>query len=81
MSEPVRCPCGALLHYSDPQKESYVTKMVQERGENVPVTVTGVGTWLVPRHYIALHGFKAEELPELARRYGFERITPGLGDE
>jgi len=31
------------------------------------------GCWLVPRLYIACHGLKAAELPELAGRYGFER--------
>ena len=31
--------------------------------------------WFVPRVYIACHGLKAGELPELAGRYRFEKVA------
>ena len=37
----------------------------------VPVVVDD-RAWLVPRHYIALHGLKAWELPGL----GFQEVQP-----
>jgi hypothetical protein len=44
--------------------------MVSELGTHTKVTVDGRRTWLVPRHYIALHGLKAEQLPGM----GFEEV-------
>lgn len=67
MSE--QCHCGQPLHYTDPKVEYLIRAMVKELGPTVPVTVEE-HTWLVPRHWIALHGLKAEELPTL----GFEEI-------
>lgn len=37
---------------------------------------TPVGTWRVPRHFIALHGLKAEELPALAKTFEWEKEEP-----
>jgi hypothetical protein len=59
-----RCHCGVPLHYSDPRVEMYVRRLVAELGPDVPITVAG-RTWLVPRHYIALHGVKGGELSAL----------------
>lgn len=36
----------------------------------VLVAVNGRG-WMVPRIYLAAHGLKGEDLPELAKRYGW----------
>jgi hypothetical protein len=58
------CHCGRPLHYTDPDLQQKVQTFVDELGEYIPVT-TGGRTWLVQRHYIALHGFKASELPDL----------------
>jgi hypothetical protein len=64
-SNPVElCHCGKPLHYTDPWVEQLVRKFVSELGEYVPTTVGG-RTWLVPRHYIALHGVKASEVAGL----------------
>jgi hypothetical protein len=53
--------------------------MVEELGPNVKVEVTGLGSWIVPRHFIALHGLKAQELPQLAKQFGFaEAKGPGF---
>lgn len=68
------CACGQPLHYSDPKKFEMVQKIVDQFGETIPVQAPG-GTWAVPRHYIALHGLKAEELPELAKKYEFKKIS------
>lgn len=58
------CACGQPLHYSDPNAEAAVQRLVDTLGESVRIE-TPEGTWLVPRHYIALHGLRAEELPRL----------------
>jgi hypothetical protein len=63
------CPCGEPLHYSDPVVKAQVTRLVEKLGEHVPITTVD-GTWLVSRHYIALHGVKADELPGL----GFAQV-------
>jgi hypothetical protein len=63
------CHCGKPLHYTDPKVEYLIRAMVKELGATVPVVVED-RTWLVPRHWIALHGLKAEEIATL----GFEEI-------
>lgn len=66
-----RCHCGRLLHYSDPKIRAQVEALIELSGsEYLPVTVNG-RTWLVQKHYIALHGIKAWGLPHL----GFQEIT------
>jgi hypothetical protein len=63
------CPCGRPLHYNDPSIRRVVEALVSAHGEQVPVT-TPAGTWLASRHYIALHGIQAAELPGL----GFQEV-------
>jgi hypothetical protein len=70
MAEPEMCHCGRPLHYTDPVIERMVRALIRDLGDYMNVTVEG-RTWLVQRHYIALHGIKAVELPFL----GFEEIT------
>jgi hypothetical protein len=65
------CHCGKPLHYTDPAIQASVQKLVDELGESIPVTTRG-RTWLVPRHYIALHGLKAGD----AARLGFQEVKP-----
>ena len=67
---PEMCHCGRPLHYTDPVVEQMVRRLIEQTAEYVPVTVGG-RTWLVQRHYIALHGLRAQELPNL----GFDEIT------
>lgn len=71
------CHCGRPLHYVSPGAREFVDKMVKRLGEFVPVVVED-RVWRVQRHYLALHGIKAWELPEL----GFEELTkrPEGGD-
>jgi hypothetical protein len=35
-------------------------------------TEAGGHVFLVPRHFVALHGLSTDQLPELAERYGWE---------
>ena len=64
MNRPERCPCGRPLHYGDPGIQAIMEEFVARRGADIPITIDG-RTWLVSRHYIALHGVKASELPHL----------------
>lgn len=64
------CPCGKGLHYTNATTAEMVKEMVCAFGPLLLVKVPGLGTWLVPRHYIALHGLKAADLPNL----GFEKV-------
>lgn len=73
MTSEERCHCGRPLHYVNPLVERFAREMVRRHGEYVPVTVAG-RTWLVQRHYLALHGFIAAELPML----GFREVTGRL---
>jgi len=38
----------------------------------VPVAVPGLGTYRVPRIYLACHTLAGADLPAVAERYGFE---------
>lgn len=58
------CACGQPLHYSDPKTQAMVQEMVDTFGPLIRVSVGG-RTWKVPRHYIALHGLRAQDLPDL----------------
>ena len=69
------CHCGKPLHYTDPEIQRAVEKLIEQLGETVKVTLMDDGrerTWRVPRHYIALHGLKGREVAGL----GFEEICP-----
>ncbi len=70
MSMGGKCFCGKALHYSDPAIRDMISGMVERLGEFVPVRV-GSRTWLVSRHYIALHGLRAVDIPTL----GFQEVT------
>ncbi len=66
------CACGKPLHYTDPEVQALVQQLVGELGENVKIVV-GARAWMVSRHFIALHGIKAAELPTM----GFVEVTDG----
>lgn len=63
------CHCGRPLHYKSADAKSMVDRTIQTLGEYTEVE-TPEGRWKVQRHYIALHGLKAKDLPGL----GFEKI-------
>ena len=58
------CACGRPLHYANAHHRRWVEHLIADLGPDVKVTV-GERSWMVPRHYIALHGIKARELPSL----------------
>lgn len=60
----VYCACGKPLHYTDPADQARVERLVAAEGPDIMVRL-GNRTWLVPRHYIALHGVKGSDLPGL----------------
>ena len=72
MSAPL-CPCGQPLHYRTAESRRFIEELIATKGECVKVT-TPAGSWQVPRHYIGLHGLRAEELPSLAKRYAFRSV-------
>jgi|HubBroStandDraft_5_1064220.scaffolds.fasta_scaffold345534_2 hypothetical protein len=72
-TSPVLCACGRPLHYESDELNEMMEALISVVGETVKVT-TPRGTWIVPRHYIALHGIKAVELEQLANHYGWEKV-------
>lgn len=70
-----RCACGKPLHYSTPEFQRTVERVVALLGPVVRVTVVGGPTYEVPRHYIALHGLKAGELPIIAAMFGWKSAS------
>jgi hypothetical protein len=70
MTTEILCACGRPLHYENDTIREQMEQLVAENGEHIKVTRQS-RTWLVPRHYIALHGLNAEELPFL----GFEEVV------
>jgi len=65
-----RCHCGWPLHYHSRKIRAMVERQIREHGPMVRVNV-GDRVWLVPRHYIALHGLRADEVAWL----GFAEVT------
>jgi hypothetical protein len=65
------CLCGKPLHYTDPVIQEKVQALVEELGDCMKVSAGG-RAWMVPRHYVALHGLRAAELPFL----GLQEVEP-----
>jgi hypothetical protein len=65
----MKCPCGEVHELSATVRAAY-EGVTAGLPPEVAVVVEG-GGWLVPRIYIAVHGLKADDLPELAGRYGW----------
>jgi len=63
----MNCACGRPLHYNSSYVQDMVTRLAQRLGETVIVSVGG-RRYKVQRHYLALHGLKAKELPQLAEQ-------------
>ncbi len=70
---PKLCACGKPLHYIDPSYRRLVEGLIKRLGENVPVEILGVA-YLIPRHFMALHGVKAKELKEVAEKYDYKKV-------
>jgi hypothetical protein len=65
------CACGKPLHYTNPDTQATVEGFIARLGETILVRVRD-RAWNVPRHYLALHGLAAQQLPTLALELGFE---------
>lgn len=65
------CACGQPLHYSQPANQAIVQRLIDMHGPLLIVR-TPQGAWWVPRHWIALHGIAAADLPALAAQYGWD---------
>lgn len=74
---PYTCPCGEVHELSAQTRVAY-GNITAGLPSTVPVSVNG-RAWQVPRIFIAAHGLKAAELPELAQRYGWEEGRAVLG--
>ena len=67
------CACGKPLHYRSAATEQMVRELIASCGDYVVVHYAW-RCWRVPRHYIALHGLRARDLPSL----GFEEVSSTL---
>ena len=68
-----RCGCGEPLHYRSKHIQEVVQRLVDHLGECVEVRIGDRG-WLVPIHFLALHGLKAAKIEEVAAKYGFREV-------
>ena len=68
------CACGQPLHYPNATVQEIITGVVDRMGPFLNIE-TPKGVWEVPRHFAALHGVKANELPALAAKYGFKQVS------
>jgi hypothetical protein len=65
-----KCHCGKPLHYTSERLKNFVDDVIKIHGDYVRVTCSKGVTYLVKRHYIALHGLEEQELYKL----GFEKL-------
>ena len=70
----MKCACGLPLHYTDEKIEAAVNQLVAQLGEYITVTAEDK-SYSVQRHFIALHGLKAAELPLLLAKGIVKRGT------
>jgi hypothetical protein len=68
-----RCACGRALHYLRPAWQDYVERSIAACGPTVAVA-TPNGTWLVDKHFYALHGISLATLPQLAAVFHWPRV-------
>jgi hypothetical protein len=73
MTSPPACPCGAAHEFSADVRVA-LENITRGLPDTVLISVSG-RAWLVPRMYLAAHGLKADDLPELAERYGFTAVS------
>lgn len=64
-----KCSCG-LGH------EHIAEMLAQLHPDPLVDVTTPEGTWRVPRIFIGAHGLAAVDLPALAVRYDWERVSP-----
>lgn len=67
------CPCGETHAVSQHAWGLYVGITARIPAENI-VCLGGIN-YRIPHLYIALHGLRGEDFPDLAGRYGFRRSS------
>jgi hypothetical protein len=67
------CACGRVLHYAGPVIQAFVERLIAALGPTQILSAPDGRTWVVPRHYVALHGPKAGDVSRLAQKYGWPR--------
>jgi hypothetical protein len=73
MENSLRCPCGETHPPLDSVSAKALAEFVRDLGLTV-VMRTPSCAFRVPRVFVAHHGMKAWELPDLAQRYGWEAV-------
>jgi len=74
-----KCPCGED-HSGQPAYQELLV-LIEELGECTPVRLLGENhETLVPRLYIAYHGFKGSDVAGLAEKYGWKTQAGVLVD-
>lgn len=67
------CHCGQPLHYSDKNIEAQINELCEKLGDFMKVTDVQSGkTFMVQRHYIALHGIKGKDVASLGFQEAIE---------
>jgi hypothetical protein len=60
------CHCGEPLHYTDKELERQLTELSAQLGDYARIiNKDDRKTYLVQRHYIALHGIKGKDIASL----------------
>ena len=68
------CDCGEIHELSADTRKN-LGAMIEHLGPNITIRVEGQEiSFAVPRLYIAAHGIRANEIPDLAERYGWDRV-------
>ena len=60
------CACGEPLHYSSPAAQKTVEALSPSGNNGTVLIATPTATYRAQRHYLALHGVRAIDLPSLA---------------
>lgn len=69
------CPCGGQ-HRLGAEIYAEYQRVVKDKPPTLRIQAGG-DCWLVPRLYIALHGIKAADVPQLAARYDWALAGSG----
>lgn len=69
------CPCGQSLHYTDKRVEETIALLIEREGEMVTVLVDNQHEYEVSRHFIALHGLRAQDLEALSVKGIVKKIS------
>ena len=69
------CACGRPLHYASGASRRAIERIIAAVGPTLAIMAQGQ-TFLVPRHYVALHGVSSLTLATVARDLGFQMVCP-----